>query len=251
MVAEEIGELLFLLSSADRLKLLRAIREERLRPSRLSSKLSITVQETSRQLSRLHAAGLVERDDKGLYLLTGLGRVLLQLLPSFEFLVQRRKYLLSHDLSFIPPEFVERIGELLQNEYGETVGRVLDHFEQVLSEAREYVWLMADQVLMVDAIAEKMLDSDPVTWRIIIPASVTREEDQQLPSNDFKGRVELGVLDQVRMGMSLNERSAGITFPDREGRVDFDSGLRSSDPDFHRWCEDYFLFQWGSAKKIF
>jgi predicted transcriptional regulator len=248
---EETGELLFLLSSADRLKLLYALREDRLRPSRLSSMLSITVQETSRQLSRLQAAGLIERDSRGLCFLTGVGRVALQLLPSFEFLAQRRRYLLSHDLSFIPPEFVERLGELGQNEYVETLARVLDHFEQVLSEARRYVWLMADQVLMVDAIAEKLLDGGPVTWRIIIPAAVAKEEDYRFPSNDFKGRVELGLLGDVRLGMSLNEKTAGVTFPDREGRVDFDSGLRSSDPSFHRWCEDYFLFQWGGAKKVF
>jgi len=248
---EETSELMFLLSSTDRLKMLYALREENLRPSRLSSKLSITVQETSRQLSRLQTAGLVERDSRGLYRLTRFGRVVLQLLPPFDFLVQRKKYLLSHDLSFIPPEFVERIGELVQNEYVETVGRVLDHFEQVLSEARQYVWLMADQVLMLDAVTEKLLDGGPVSWRIIIPAAVAKEEDYRLPPNDFKGRVELGLLGDVKLGMSLNEKTAGVTFPDKDGRVDFDSGLRSSDPSFHRWCEDLFLFQWNSAKKVF
>jgi predicted transcriptional regulator len=55
----------------------------------------------------------------------------------------------------------------------------------------------------------------------------------------------------VKLGMSLNEKSAGVTFPDKDGRVDFDSGLRSSDPSFHRWCEDLFLFYWNSAKKLF
>ena len=242
---------MFLLSSTDSLKMLYALREENLRPSRLSSKLSITVQETSRQLSRLQTAGLVERDSRGLYRLTGFGRVVLQLVPPFDFLVQRKKYLLSHDLSFIPPEFVERIGELVQNEYVETVGRVLDHFEQVLSEARQYVWLMADQVLMLDAVTEKLLDGGPVSWRIIIPAAVAKKEDYRLPPNDFKGRVELGLLGDVKLGMSLNEKTAGVTFPDKDGRVDFDSGLRSSDPRFHRWCEDLFLYQWNSAKKVF
>ena len=247
---QETGELMFLLSSADRLRLLEVLREEKLRTARLSSKLSMTVQETSRQLSRLQAASLVERDSQGLYSLTGYGTVVLKLMPSFDFLVHRKEYLLSHDLSFIPPEFVERIGELAKNEYRATVGSVLDHFEQVMSEAREYIWLMADQTLMVDSIAAKLLDGGSVTWRIIIPAAVTKEEDYRLPPSDLRGKVELGLVDDIRIGMSLNEKLAGVTLPDNGGKVDFDSGLRSSDPDFHRWCRDLFLFNWNKSKKL-
>ena len=78
---EETGKLPFLLSSTDRLKLLSTLSEGKLRSSRLSSKLSITAQETYRQLSRLRAANLVERASQGLYGLTGFGRVVLKLLP--------------------------------------------------------------------------------------------------------------------------------------------------------------------------
>jgi predicted transcriptional regulator len=224
---------------------------KRLRLSRLSSKLSITIQETSRQLSRLQKARLVEKDSEGLFTLTGFGRLALKLLPSLDFLVGRRDYLLHHDLSFLPSEFIERIGELAEGEYGETLGAILNHFEEVLSESREYVWLMADQVLLTDSIAEKVMNGDGVSMRIVIPSAVVKKEDYTPLPSDFKGKVELGLVDEVRVGLALNERLAGVAFPDNTGKVDFGSGLRGNDLMFHKWCADLFLFHWNKARRIF
>jgi len=247
---ENRDELMFILSSADRMKMLSALAQERMRLSSLSSRSSMTVQEGSRQVGRLQAAKLVEKDPDGLYVLTGLGRLVLKLLPSFDFLVENREYLLTHELNSVPPEFVERIGELSGAEQGRTLGDILRHFQEVMSSSREYVWLMADQVLLLDEVAAKALDARGVPIRIVIPRSVLTDEDYSGSIGGFNGKVELGLVESVGVGMALNERLAGVIFPGKDGRADFDSGLRGLTPAFHRWCSDLFLFYWNQASRI-
>jgi len=75
---EGLSELLFDLSSIDRVTLLREIEKERLRLSQLATRLSATVQETSRHLTRLSHAGLISKDSEGLYFLTAYGKAILR-----------------------------------------------------------------------------------------------------------------------------------------------------------------------------
>jgi predicted transcriptional regulator len=248
---EERSELLFLLSSADRMNLLLALSKERLKLSRLSTKTSMTVQETSRQLVRLQAGKLVERDREGLFTLTGFGSTTLELLPAFDFLSLRRDYLVSHDLASLPKEFRERLGELAEHEFADKLGGVLTHFEEVLSQAHEYIWLMADQILLQDSLTERVSAADGLSIRILIPAAAVKNADYASLPGDVRGRVEVGLADQVKVGMALNEKLAGVAFADRTGRVDFSSGLRGHDPSFHGWCRDLFQSQWSRTRKIF
>ena len=239
-----------MLSSPDRVGMLSALLTEKLRLSRLSGRVSISVQEASRQVARLQEANLVVKGSDGLFSLTSYGRSVLKLLPSFDFLVSNRDYMLSHDLSFLPPGFVERIGELAPGEYGGTVGDILRHFQELMGESRRYVWLMADQVLLLDSVAEKALRNDGVSMRVVIPEKVEKEGVHAELVKGFRGDLELGLVASVNVGMALNESLAGVIFPDRAGRVDFNAGFRSRRPEFHAWCVDLFSYYWDRAKKV-
>lgn len=249
-VALSREELMFILSSEDRVRMLSALGEEGLKLSPLSSKVSITIQEASRQVGRLQSAKLVEKDSQGLYVLTTLGRTALRLLPSFDFLVDNSDYLLAHDLSGLPPGFVERMGELAGAEHGKTVGDILRHFQDVMGGATDHIWLIADQVLLLDEVTAKARHSEGVSIRVVIPRSIARDDAYSDLLKGFKGDMELGLVDGVQVGMALNEKTAGVIFPDRDGRVDFDEGLRGQSPAFHRWCSDLFLFYWNEASKV-
>jgi len=89
---ERLTEHLFILASIDRLTLLSEIAIERRRLSQLSTKLSATPQETSKHLTRLRDAKLIEKDSDGFFCLTAFGRIMLNLLPSIRFLTQNREY---------------------------------------------------------------------------------------------------------------------------------------------------------------
>jgi predicted transcriptional regulator len=253
---QHLAELLFILASIDRLTLLSEIAIEKRRLSQLTTKLSATPQETSKHLMRLRDAKLVEKDSDGFFGLTAFGKIILNLLPSIRFLTQNRQYFLSHDISSLPREFIERIGELQEGEYGGKVGSILAHTQHVVQDAEEYIWLMADHPLGGQEYVTgsgKLESSSTVTWRIIVPADSSIDwPDLRRTVGSHKGRVEYRLIEDVKdikAGIALNEKIAGLTFPDLLGKLDFNSGFRSNDPIFRKWCQDLFVFHWNKAGK--
>jgi predicted transcriptional regulator len=242
---EDLAELLFAVASVDRLSLFSMIAEERLRLTQLASKLSASTQETSRHLSRLQEARIVEKESDGCFTPTPLGRALIALLPSLKFLSKHREYFLSHNLSALPLEFLERIGELEQGEFAHGVGTVLSHTGQVFREARKYVWLASDNVMDLSTLGGKTGGED-VPVKIIVPTGSISGAPSLSP--ELKARTEVRLVEKIRAGLALNEKTAGITFADLAGKIDFNSGFASSDPNFHKWCADLFEFHWKTAR---
>ena len=78
----------------------------------MAEKINATIPETSRHLGRLKEAKVIDRKSDGSYSVTTYGRLVFLLLSSFSFLSKTREYFLSHDISFLPQEFIERIREL-------------------------------------------------------------------------------------------------------------------------------------------
>jgi predicted transcriptional regulator len=256
---EHLAELLFILASIDRLTLLSEIGVEKQRLSQLTVKLLATPQETSKHLTRLRNAKLIEKDSDGFFGLTAFGRIILNLLPSIRFLTQNREYFLSHDISSLPLEFIERLGELQEgHQYGERVGSILAHIQQVVQDAEKYIWLMADHPLGNQeyvARSGKLESTSSVTWRVIIPAGSSSNIDWKSVRADVgthKGRIEYHLIEDpndIKAGIALNEKIAGLTFPNMTGKLDFNSGFRSDNPVFRQWCQDLFVFHWNKKGK--
>jgi predicted transcriptional regulator len=253
---EHLAELLFILASVDRLTLLSEIAIESRRLSQLTTKLSATPQETSKHLTRLRNAKLIEKDSEGFFGLTAFGKIIVSLVPSIRFLTKNREYFLSHDISSLPLEFIERIGELQESGYAGRVGSILAHTQQVVQGAEKYIWLMADHPLGGEEYVTKsgkLESSTTVTWRIIIPAGGSIDWTRLRASAGIhKDRIEYHLIEDpndINAGIALNEKVAGLTFPDTTGKLDFNSGFGSSDPIFRTWCQDLFEFHWNKAGK--
>ena len=253
---ERLAELLFILASIDRLTLLSEIAIQNRRLSQLTNKLSATPQETSKHLTRLRDAKLIEKDSDGFFDLTAFGKIIVNLLPSLRFLAQNREYFLSHDISSLPLEFIERLGELQENEYGEKVGAILAHVQQVVQDAEYYIWLMADHTLGGQGYVTgsgKLESTSSVTWRVIIPDDNSIDWTRLRKTvGTHKGRIEYHLMEDpndIKAGMALNEKIAGLTFPNTMGKLDFNTGFRSSNPVFRNWCQDLFLFHWNKKGK--
>lgn len=253
---EQLAELLFILASIDRLTLLSEIATEKRRLSQLTTKLSATAQETSKHLTRLRDAKLIEKDSDGFFSLTAFGKIVVNLLPSIKFLTENRKYFLSHDISSLPLEFIERLGELQEGQYADKVGSILTHIHQVVQDAEEYIWLMSDHPLgggEYVARSGKLESCSTVTWRVIVPAGSSIDwKSVRADVGTHKGRIEYHLIEDpndIKAGMALNEKIAGFTFPDITGKLDFNSGFSSSNPLFRKWCQDLFVFHWNKAGK--
>lgn len=246
---EDLAELLFAVASVDRLTLFSTIAREKLRLTQLASKLSTSTQETSRHLSRLEEAKIVQRESDGCFSPTLLGKALIALLPSLSVLTEHSEYFLSHDLSTLPLEFLERIGELEQCEFRHGIGEILNHTAEVFREAKRYVWLSSDNVMDLNALGQKEVGED-VLLRIIIPTTAIREAPSGTIRTELGEKVEVRMVERVYAGLALNEKRAGVTLPDPSGKLDFNSGFGSDDPKFQKWCADLFIFHWNKAKSV-
>src|SRR5688572_11545172 len=130
------------------------------------------MQEASKHVARLREQNFIEKaPSNGYYTLTTLGKLVTKLLPSIEFLSANKEYLLTHNISSLPEEFIERIGELQEHQYNAKTGLVLSFTHRVLREADKFVWLMSDHSLIdSDVVFDIERDRNrSLTWRIILP----------------------------------------------------------------------------------
>src|SRR4030067_1610107 len=109
---ENFSTLLFELSSTDRLDILFLLKKTPLKLSQISSKLDVTVQETSRNITRLSEAKLIIKDVDGAFHLTPYGEEVLNLLSGFRFLFKNSEYLTTHTLIELPERFRASVGIL-------------------------------------------------------------------------------------------------------------------------------------------
>lgn len=254
---ERLTDLFFILASIDRLTILSELHNMKLKSSHLAVKLSATPQETSKHLMRLRDATLIEKDSDGFLSLTAFGKIIVNLVPSFRFLTQNREYFLSHDLSSLPLEFIERLGELQEEEHASNVGSVITHLQQVVHSAEEYIWLMADHRLGNQEYVTKSgkLESNTtVTWKVILPADSNIDWTEiQRNAGIHKGRIEYNLIkepDNIKTGIAMNEKMAGVLFSNAMGKIDFNGGFRSDNALFHKWCKDLFIYHWNKKGRI-
>ena len=237
-----LPELLFSLASDDRLTLLSELDSRKQRLTSLSKTIRASVQECSRHLERLSDSGLVSRDSEGLFSTTSLGKAVLRQFPGPKFLLDNRRYFLSHDPTFLPEPFVERLGELSSGFYTDHVSQTLELIKEIISEAKDYVWLIADQPPIVSKVAGSSFTSKEIPVRLIseIVGKKVLADVRSALSN-----IEVVMMKDVRVAMAINENHAGICFPDLNGRPDFNSGFNGRDERFVEWCRDLFEHYWA------
>ncbi len=242
---EDLADLLFELSNADRLAILSKLYSKNSKLSELAEDLSATVQETSRHLERMARSGLVEKNPEGEFFITAIGKLCLEEIESLRFVTANRSFLADHDLTLIPEKFVHRVGELLNSNYARNVTDVLRHTEEVLSGASEYILLMADQALLPTYSGNIPASlSGKVKFKSIIPRAIF----SSLPAvSPIPENIEVRFLDNPRVGIAINEKIAGVTFSDLKGRLDMSAGFRGNDSQFHAWCLELFFHYWKES----
>jgi predicted transcriptional regulator len=242
---EELGEVFFLLSNSDRMKLLADIKGGDLRLTDLAARLSATVQETSKHLGRLSEGGLIVKGSSGSYRLTSFGKLVSDLLPSLGFVSQYRDYFLSHDLSSIPQEFVLRVGELSDHSYVNHVTNVLTECQHLLGMADDYFHWIVDQPLPWSI--NKPIP-DHLSVELILQTDVPAPA-YQLARTMLGAKAQVRFADRVSVSVAVNEKMAGICFPDLHGKTDFSCGFIGYGAGFQKWCADLFDYFWENSRK--
>ena len=99
----------------------------------------------------------------------------------------------------------------------------------------------------------KLESNSRITWRVILPASSNINwAEIRRAAGVHKGRIEYHLIEDpndIKTGIAMNEKIAGVTFPNATGKLDFNGGFRSDNPLFHRWCQDLFESNWNKKGK--
>ena len=118
-----------------------------------------------------------------------------------------------------------------------------------MEEAREYVWILTDQVMTPTIPTIKEGCTKGIRFRILLPEQLALPSGFQLPRPESTSPLEIRWLEDVRVCIVMNEALAGLCLPNPAGEIDFSTGFASRNPKFHKWCRDLFLHYWERGKE--
>jgi len=141
------------------------------------------------------------------------------------------------------------MGELGEGVYiAETITN-LEEGENRITEAREFAWILSDQVLAssIPPLTEKVKRGH-FDLRIVLPeGKFPPESKSRLPS--ATPGIQKRVLSKVGVLVVMTEKYAVFCLPNRSGKIDY-TGFVGTDQKFHEWCKDLFLHYWEKAKPV-
>ena len=210
--------------------------------------LGLKTQETSRHLSRLEEARLVEKNLDGTYKLTNYGELILGKHGELDFLAKYKDYFRTHSLRGVPRELIASIGVLSNADFIDDVMVSLQSIQRIIDESEEYFWRITDQFVMVILDRFVAATDRGVEYRQIYPKNIKLppnfEETVKLRPARRAGLFKTHTHENVRVFMILSEKEVGIlSFPNLEGEFDY-KGFTSKDPYVLEWCKELFEYYW-------
>lgn len=239
----EVYDIYFELSNEDRVSILNTLLQESLNLTRLSSKLGLMNQETSRHLSRLDEAGLVCKNPDGTYGITRFGRLCMLKNEEMGFLVKHRDYFNTHSLERLPRGLLAKIGVLSNSEYIADTLIALQVVKRIIDEAEESLFRLSDQFLMVLLDPIVAATERGVNYFFIyssdikIPPNAT--ETVRLRQAKINGNFFSYTHSNIAAFIVMSEKEIMIAFPQLDGSYDY-TGFSSTDAEALRWGKELY-----------
>ncbi len=210
----------------------------------LAKNLDMTVTETFRHLQRLTDAKLVEKKVDGAYAITSLGNLAIGFLTGFNFVLKNADYFLEHDVSVLPYEFVNRLGELSAAIFCREPIAGFNGVRRMVFEAEKFIWTIAEQVdsSHIQPTTDKV--SKGLEFKILMQQDLAKSFSKVTEAGVLKGS---RYLKRIPVTLVINENEASLTFRNRGGLMDY-MGLHGSDEKFRKWCKDLFVYYWEKAE---
>lgn len=251
---ENFSSLLFELSSSDRLDILFLLKKTPLKLSHVSKKLDFTVQETSRNITRLSEAKMISKDIDGAFHLTPYGEEALNLLSGFKFLFENREYLTAHFLTELPERFRASLGVLERCEFVDDVMVSFHNIENMIAKAEKFVWILTNQVLASTIPYLTKAVERGTEFRLMMPKDYMPSKDvRELVSNPAfekasrAKKLESRFLDKIDVFLCLSEKEvASLAFPSLEGRLDY-IGFKGKNESVVDWSKALYAYYWEKA----
>jgi predicted transcriptional regulator len=251
---ENFNNLLFELSSNDRLDILSLLKATPLKLSHISSKLDFTVQATSRNITRLSDSKLIIKDVDGTFRLTPYGDEVFNLLSGFRFLFKNRNYFTNHRLTELPERFRASLGILDSCKFVNDVMVTFHNIENMVAKAKKFVWILTDQVLASTIPYLLQAIEQGIEFRLLMPKDYVPSKDiRELVNNPAfekasrDKKLENRFLSKISVFLCLSEKEvAALTFPSLDGRLDY-LGFRAENGSVIDWSKALFSYYWEKA----
>ena len=238
----EISKVLFELASNRRASILFEVEKRNLKMQQIAKSLDMTVTESFRHLQRLTEAKLVEKKVDGTYTITSLGNLATSFLLGFNFILKNSDFFLEHDVTSLPYEFVNRLGELSGGESCQEAMSNMNRARKVVVEAEKFLWAMGEQVdsSHIQPTSEKI--SKGFEFKFIMQQNLAK-----LFKNSRAGILKGSrYIDRICVSLLISEKEASVLFRRHNGVMDY-VGLFGTDKKFLKWCGDLFIYYWERA----
>lgn len=250
----DFSSLLFELSSIDRLDILMLLEKSPMKLSHISSKLNFTVQETSRNTTRLSEARLIMKDVNGAFHLTPYGEETLNLLSGFKFLFKNREYFMTHSLLEFPQQFRASLGILDGFDLVDDVMVTFHNIERMIAKAEKFVWILTNQVLAstIPYLLQELERSGE--FKLIMPKNyMPTHSIRELVTHPVfakasrSKKLENKFLDKVDIFLCLSENEvAALGFSNLEGKLDY-IGFSAKSELAVEWAKILYTYYWNKA----
>jgi predicted transcriptional regulator len=252
---EGVESLFFELAGDLRLSMLSRLKQKPSRLSQLASELDATMQEAHRNMTRLIGSGLVSKDREGELVLTAYGRIVVAMIPGYDFLCQNKEFFLDHSLGDLPAKFIQRMGAFQKCEVVRGVMAILQRWKNLYIESDNYIREIMAQVPLdlIETVSGKIDQGVKFSYIFASNAVIPRGRTlilQKVGWRNFisKGLVERRMLPEVRVMTIFNENQGCVIFPNMKGEPDLNVMFHGRDPEFLEWCSDLFAHQWEIAE---
>jgi len=247
----ETRELLFELANPVRYDILRRIAEKPRHLTKLAVLVDASAPEVSRHMERLGAVGVAEKNADGKYTIAPVGHIVLNCLPSLEFVSREFDYFSGHDLSLLPPSFISRLGDLGA---GELRSGELGNIELVLGMLRRAEKKV--RLLTVESFSTPSPDGgsplasmqERLDYRLVIDKRYNFPGTGGEPPDSLRELTRR--VPRIPAASVVTECEAAVSFPARDGKLDYSAGFYSRDGRFMRWCSDLIEFLWREGSRI-
>jgi predicted transcriptional regulator len=202
--------------------------------------MDVTPTEAVRQLQRLSDGGLIQRQPDGSYTISPFGRLVLQLSSSIEFISHYQDYFSTHDISQLPIQMINRIGEISSANLVMDTIENLNTGQRIMIDATKFAYGIAKGQIpeLMGPIMDKKVQ-EGFQIKMLIPKSMVTEY-KLIPNVEIRG------LSEIPLGIVLTESAAVVTFRRVDGNFDY-AGFSGTDPLFLDWARDLFLYYWGEV----
>ena len=259
--SEELKHMLWLFGNDFRLQIVNVLSQNTQGKSGVALSKAIGTREAAvlqRPIEQLVQQGILCRNNRGFWILSGYGLRLSKQLEPMKFVADNKEFFKVHSYGDMPDKFTIRLGDLNQSRHITNEVTIHEIWTDMYSNSEEYIY----NILPTPDYRTDFLEPLHNLWRkgghskTIFTKNFDGGKKQQETRKKYKiskfelsGQIERKMQDKILISVVVTEKEAFIMFPDEKGRIDNHEMFYGDNSTVHDFCLDYFNHCWNNAEE--